>query len=92
MWRIALHPHFPELGLKLARLLRELKLEETVYSLLLEKLEAAKIAEAREAPAVQVIDKARPSRYTARLTTRQSLVFAFCGSLVGAVLLCFSLE
>ncbi|GEM_PF-627455 len=43
---------------ELLRVLRELKIQESVYSLLTSKLEEAKINEARDTPIVQVLDKA----------------------------------
>jgi tyrosine-protein kinase Etk/Wzc len=38
----------PELGLQLARLMRDVKVQETVYTFLTQQLERAKIAEARD--------------------------------------------
>jgi outer membrane receptor protein involved in Fe transport len=43
----------PELGLELARLMRDVKVQETVYTLLTQQLEQAKSAEARDMPTVQ---------------------------------------
>ncbi|MCM8769898.1 MAG: hypothetical protein NC911_09605 [Candidatus Omnitrophica bacterium] len=43
---------------QLVRVLRELKIQESIYSLLNSKLEEAKINEARDTPIVQVLDKA----------------------------------
>jgi len=48
----------PRVGLDLARLLREVKIQETVFQLLTSQLEQAKIAEARDTPVVQVLDRA----------------------------------
>ncbi|MEK7274114.1 MAG: Wzz/FepE/Etk N-terminal domain-containing protein, partial [Candidatus Desantisbacteria bacterium] len=48
----------PRLGLDLARLTRELKIQETVFELLTKQYEQAKISEARDTPSVQILDKA----------------------------------
>lgn len=59
----------PQVGLELARLMRRVKIEETVYRLLVEEYEKSRIEEARDTPTVQVLDRAdvperrsRPSR------------------------------
>jgi len=50
----------PAVGMELARLVRELKIQETLLSLLMEQYERAKINEARDTPTVRVLDKAIP--------------------------------
>jgi uncharacterized protein involved in exopolysaccharide biosynthesis len=72
-----LHPAMitvPDLALQYGRLLRELKVQETLYALLTSQYEQAKITEARDTPTVQVLDppvpadkqsKPRPVLYTA---------------------------
>jgi uncharacterized protein involved in exopolysaccharide biosynthesis len=59
-----LHPAMitvPELALQYGRLLRELKVQETLYTLLTSQHEQAKITEARDTPTVQVLDPAIPA-------------------------------
>jgi uncharacterized protein involved in exopolysaccharide biosynthesis len=56
----------PELALEQARLLRNLKTQETVFALLTQQLEQAKIAEARDTPLVQVLDQAIPADLACR--------------------------
>ncbi|WP_082661792.1 GumC family protein [Terracidiphilus gabretensis] len=51
----------PQSALEYTRKLRELKLQEDVYELLVKQFEAAKIDEARTAPLIQVVDNAVPS-------------------------------
>ena len=51
----------PEIGLELARLTRDFKVQETVYALLIQQLEQAKITEARDMPTVRILDKAVPA-------------------------------
>jgi len=50
----------PEIGLKLAELTREVKIQETVWELLNQQYYQAKIEEARNTPTVQVLDYAEP--------------------------------
>ncbi len=50
----------PEVGLALARETREVKVQETLVTLLVQQLEQAKIAEAKDMPLVQVLDRAVP--------------------------------
>lgn len=59
-----LHPAMitvPDLALQYGRLLRELKVQETLYTLLTSQYEQAKITEARDTPTVQVLDPAIPA-------------------------------
>ncbi len=59
----------PELGLAYARLMRDLKIQETIFEMLKTQYEQAKIQEMRDTPTVQVLDvasvpemKSRPRR------------------------------
>ncbi len=47
----------PELGIQYARLLREFKVQETLYELLMKQYELAKIAEAKNTTTIQILDK-----------------------------------
>ena len=48
----------PETGLEYLRKMRELKYQETLFELLSKQFEIAKIDEAKDAPLIQVVDKA----------------------------------
>ena len=50
----------PELGLELARLMREAKIQESVFELMTTQYELAKIEEAKDVNTIQVLDKAAP--------------------------------
>ena len=50
----------PEVALQLAELIREVKVQETVWQLLNQQYYQAKIEEARNTPTVQVLDSAAP--------------------------------
>jgi tyrosine-protein kinase Etk/Wzc len=61
----------PNLGLQLARLTRDLKIQETIFELLKQQYEQAKIQELKDTPTIQILDKAevpqiksRPKRVT----------------------------
>lgn len=50
----------PEVALQLAELIRDVKVQETVWQLLNQQFYQAKIEEARNTPTVQVLDRATP--------------------------------
>jgi uncharacterized protein involved in exopolysaccharide biosynthesis len=59
-------PKVPEVGMELVRLTRDVKVGETLVTLLAQQLEEAKIAEAKDLPIVQVLDRAVPAERHAR--------------------------
>jgi uncharacterized protein involved in exopolysaccharide biosynthesis len=82
----------PELGLELARLTRDVKVQETVYTLLTQQLEQAKIAQARDMPTVQVLDAAvRPDRKS-KPKIKFNMAIAGVTSLFVGIFLAFLLE
>jgi uncharacterized protein involved in exopolysaccharide biosynthesis len=82
----------PELGLELARLMRDVKVQETVYSLLTQQLEQAKIAEARDMPTVQALDTAVPADRKSKPKIKFNMAVAGITSLFVGILLAFFLE
>jgi len=56
----------PGVGLELARLMREVKVQETVWELLNQQYYQAKIQEARDTPTIQVLDEAVPPELRAK--------------------------
>jgi uncharacterized protein involved in exopolysaccharide biosynthesis len=82
----------PELGLELARLTRDVKVQETVYSLLTQQLEQAKIAEARDMPTVQALDRAVPADRKSKPKIKLNIAVAGITSLLVGALLAFFLE
>ncbi len=79
----------PLLGVRWADLYREVKIQETVYALLTEQYETAKIEEARETPVMKVLDAAiapeRKSSPPRLLIIIFGAVFAFCAGSVSLV-------
>ncbi len=69
----------PELGLQYARLLRELLIQETIFKLLKQQYEQAKIQELRDTPTIQVLDAARPPE-------KKSGPFRVSSSILGGIL------
>jgi len=89
-----LHPAMitvPDLALQYGRLLRKLKVQETLYALLTSQFEQAKITEARDTPTVQILDPAipadKPSKPRLLLNILVAAVAAFCLALVGSYIL-----
>jgi tyrosine-protein kinase Etk/Wzc len=71
----------PEVALELARLMRKVKIEETVYELLIKEYEMARIEEARDTPTVQVLDAASVPELRSRPRRKMLTVI---GGVVGA--------
>jgi len=82
---------FPEIGLELARLARDLKIHATVYMLLTQQLEQVKIAEAKDTPVVQILDRAVPARTRSRPKIKHNMALAAV-SLFFGIFLAFFLE
>jgi tyrosine-protein kinase Etk/Wzc len=71
----------PELGLELVKRAREVKIQEVLVTLLTQQLEQARIAEARDTPVVQVLDRAVPAaRYSRPRAARN-------GAIAGVIML-----
>ena len=82
----------PAVGMELARLMREVKIQETLLGLLMEQNERAKINEARDTPTVRVLDKAIPP---AKKSRPKRSVFGLFGALFGGfvgILISYMLE
>ncbi len=90
-----LHPAIvtvPGLALDYGRLLRELKVQETLYALLTSQYEQAKLSEARDTPTVQVLDSAIPAEEKSKPSIRQNVMMAGVSGLLLGVFLAFFLE
>jgi len=82
----------PKLGLQFARLSRDLKVQETVYTMLTQQLEEAQIAEARNVLAVQVLDPAIPALRKSSPRTTLNMALAGTVSFVLGICLVFVRE
>ena len=82
----------PEVGMELVRLMRELKVQETVFTLLTQQYEQAKIVEAKDTPTVQVLDKAVPAERKSKPYTLLNMAIAGAMSLFIGIFLALFLE
>ena len=90
-----LHPamtNVPDLALQFGRLFRQVKVQETLFTLLTSQHEQAKIAEARDTPTVQVLDPAVPADKRSRPRLLLNLAVAGVLSLVVGIFLAFFLD
>ena len=90
-----LHPamaNVPDLALQFGRLFRQVKVQETLFTLLTSQHEQAKIAEARDTPTVQVLDPAVPADKRSRPRLLLNLAVAGVLSLVVGTFLAFFLD
>jgi uncharacterized protein involved in exopolysaccharide biosynthesis len=90
-----MHPAFvsvPALVLEYGRLMRELKVQETLYTLLTSQLEQAKLTEARDTPTVQVLDPAIPAEKKSRPRIGLNMMIAGVLALFLGIFLAFFLE
>jgi len=82
----------PATGIDLARLVRDAKIQETIYTLLTQQLEQVKIAEARDTPTVRVLDRAVPPEWKSRPSVPKYTATAGLLSLLLGLSLAFVLE
>jgi capsule polysaccharide export protein KpsE/RkpR len=82
----------PGTGLEILRLIRETKIQETVYTLLTQQLEQAKIAEAKDTPVVKMLDQAVAPEVPARPRLVLNVALAGVFALFVGVSLAFALE
>ena len=76
----------PLLGVKYADYYRHTKIQETVYELLTEQNELAKVEEAKETPSVKVLD---PAEIPEKKSYPPRLIILCLGTLIGAALAIF---
>ncbi|PYN33510.1 MAG: hypothetical protein DME01_18570 [Candidatus Rokuibacteriota bacterium] len=82
----------PEIGLELARLMRDVKIQETLVGLLAQQVEQTKISAADDTPVVQILDQAVPAvRPSKPRPGRNTLIAATVGLLLG-VFVAFLIE
>ena len=90
-----MHPAFitvPSLVLEYARLLREVKVQEALYTMLTSQYEQAKIAEARDTPSVQVLDQGVPAEKKSKPIIWLNMLIAGVLALFLGIFLAFFLE
>lgn len=90
-----LHPAMvavPDLALQFGRLFRQVKVQETLFTLLTSQHEQAKIAEARDTPTVQVLDPAVPADKRTRPRILLNVLIAGVLALVTGIFAAFFLD
>ena len=77
----------PQIGLRYARALRDLKEQEAKFEYLDKLLEGARIDESKDAPLIQVVDKAVPPEYPSKPRGLLILIiFTLLGFILGVVM------
>src|SRR5439155_11519700 len=82
----------PEVGLELARLTRDVKIQETLVTLLTQQVEQARLVEAKDVPVVQVLDRAVPAERPVRPRIAVNVAVAGAGGLLVGVFLALCLD
>jgi len=82
----------PRIALELTRLARDVKVQETVFTLLIQQLEQVKIAEAKDTPVVQFLDRAVPALQKSKPKIKLNMALAGAVSLFLGIFLAFLLE
>jgi hypothetical protein len=72
------------------RLVREVKYQEIMFELLAKQYELARVDESKEAPLIQVVDRARPPERRTRPRRTLLVIAAAAVALFGAVLATFA--
>jgi len=82
----------PSLSLKLARLAREVKIQEGVFELLTQQYEQYKIQETKDTPTIQILDRAVPPERRAK--PKRALLVGLSGilSIFASLVFIFGLE
>jgi capsule polysaccharide export protein KpsE/RkpR len=82
----------PQLRFELEQLLREQKIHETVFLLMTQRFETARVDEARDTSTFQILDSPTLPTYRSRPKRRTSALFGLAGGLGGGVALLLLLE
>jgi uncharacterized protein involved in exopolysaccharide biosynthesis len=82
----------PSIGLELARLTRDLKIQEAIFEMLTQQYEQAKIQEAKDTPTVQVLDWAVPPEKRSKPKRKIIVLVAGFLSLFASTIYVFSRE
>lgn len=82
----------PTVAQEYTQKLRDFKVQEDIYSLLIQQYEQAKILEARDTPNITILDYARVPERRSSPKRKIIIVFALVLSLVGSALFAFGNE
>jgi len=80
----------PDLSLRYARLLREFKIQETIFELLNQQYEIARVQEAKDSPTVQVLDTAKiPEKKSGPKRRRFIILLTIMGAVISVLMAYF---
>src|SRR5262245_24883261 len=82
----------PGVGLELARLMRDVKIQETLVTLLTQQAEQVRLVEAKDVPVVQVLDRAVPAERPVRPRIAVNIAVAVAASLLFGVFLALFID
>jgi len=82
----------PRAGVEIARLWRDVKIQEQVFELLTSQLEEARIRETRDTPTVQLLDPAQPPLHKSRPKRAWIVIAGFLIGLAGSASAALLLE
>ena len=82
----------PEVSLTYARLIRDVKIQEAIYELLVQQYEQAKIMELKDTPTVQILDRASPPEKKSYPKRSIIVIVAFVSSFALSVFGVFIIE
>lgn len=82
----------PKAGVEIARLWRDVKVQEQVFELLTAQLEEARIRETRDTPTVQLLDRAQPPLHKSRPKRALIVIAGFLIGLAGSATAALLLE
>ncbi|WDT80236.1 MAG: hypothetical protein MPW14_00020 [Candidatus Manganitrophus sp.] len=82
----------PDLALQYARLLRDVKVQETLYGLLVQQYEMARIQEAKDSPTVQILDIAKVPGKKSKPKRLSIVLFSTFAAAVFSMLIVFIME
>ena len=82
----------PELGLELGRMTREVKIRETLLTLLVQQLEQIRIAEEKDIPVVLVLDRAVAASRHAKPRLKLNLAIGLVGGFLAGCVLALCVE
>lgn len=82
----------PEVAAEYAQKLRDFKVQEEVYAMLIQQFEQAKILEARDTPNITILDYARVPERRSFPKHRANVILAFIFSLLISIIAAFIIE
>jgi uncharacterized protein involved in exopolysaccharide biosynthesis len=77
----------PDIGMELGRRMRDVRIHQEVYGLLVQQLEQAKIMEAKDTPKIQFLEKATPPYKKSWPKRALIVIFGFLAGILSSIIL-----